>query len=238
MPLTKNLDYISDITEPVLCQPVQTAFIAGDGQAHQIRLALTRSGAPENLEGLTVTGYVLRADDSTVVARGSVKDSRLCVTLPPACYAVPGRFHFILRTVREDVITTVLWLEGHISAATSDTFVDPGETFPSLDVLLSRLDTLVDAAEHAESAAATARDAAAQLPGDMDKLVRCYVQPSVPEHPACGDLWVTSANMESWDSLRDVNWTAISGSMWQHMLTADHPVLHVYDGFAWRTFSA
>lgn len=245
MPLTKILDYACDLAEPVRCQPVRTAFVTGDSQAHRIRLQLLHGGESVSPDGLTVTGYMIRADDTTVIFHGEAADGALCVTLPPACYAIPGRFHFLLRGERDGTVSTLLWLEGTVTIGSTDAVLSPDEPIPSLSELLAQLGLLADATRDAQSAAQEAhaaadesREASALLSEKFSTLTRCFVQPDAPENPLRGDLWVTSAGMEMWGDLREEDWEQAASGTWAELLTAENPVLHVFDGVAWRTFYA
>ncbi len=138
-----------DTELPMVRQRLRDVLVKGDRCAHCIRVELNRSGAP--LTGLgQVHGYAVRPDGVTVVAEGSVADNCLEVTLPPACYDVPGRVELLVRAEKGDTILTALWLEMLVAGGVTDEAMDPGNIVPSLSDLLAqlgRMETATGAAE-------------------------------------------------------------------------------------------
>lgn len=138
-----------DTEQPMVRQRLRDVLVKGDRSAHRIRVELNRGGTP--LTGLgQVHGYAVRPDGVTVVAEGSAADNCLEVTLPPACYDVPGRVELLLRVEKGDTILTALWLEMLVAGGVTDEAMDPGSIVPSLSDLLSqlgRMETATGAAE-------------------------------------------------------------------------------------------
>lgn len=238
MSLTKTLEYVCEVDEPVLCRPIRTALMAGDGQAHEIRVKLTRAGLAESTDGIAVTGYMLRADDTTVMIRGSTANGYLSVTLPADCYAVPGRFHFILRGTKSDVVSTLLWLEGHVSVSASDAVISPDGALPSLEALLAQLDRLAAATLAAQDAAAQAEAAAARVPESFGAFLRCYTQAAAPENPIPGTVWISGPSYQTWADVKTGTWNQLKSGAWNSVLMSLPGAVRIFDGLNWRTLSA
>ncbi len=138
-----------DTKLPMVRQHLRDALVKGDRSAHRIRVELTRGDAP--LTGLgQAYGYAVRPDGVTVVTEGTVTDNCLEVTLPPACYDVPGRVELLVRAEKGGTILTALWLEMLVAGGVTDETVDPGSIVPSLSDLLAQIGRMETASGKAE----------------------------------------------------------------------------------------
>ena len=170
-----TLEFTTDLRRGTQMEVLHNAFMVGDQEAHRFVVALVNPdrGGTVSLTGAGVQGFfVRRGDDSTVVINGESDGNKAIVTLPAACYAVPGRFSFIMRVSMGDTVHSVLWCDGVISRSRTDTLIDPGDVVPTLDELLGRIsvleavteaasDIVVRDEEAAGSATAAAKEAAA-----------------------------------------------------------------------------
>lgn len=142
MAIAVQLDYQVDLCKPVHLIHMDVPFFVGDQNAHRFHVKLARKGCAIDVSGIQVTGYMVRADKQTVIWDGEADGCDLYLTMPAACYAVPGRFRLLLRVTLGDTIETALWVEGAMIASATDVIVDPGEKFPSLEEMLKRIEAL------------------------------------------------------------------------------------------------
>lgn len=153
--LTTVLSYSVDLQRPLQVTTLRTALLTGDHAAHEIRVEISRDGAPVDLAGGLACAYFLRGDGTTVLVDGAVNGSVATAVLPQSCYAVEGRFSLVLQLHLGDTRHSVLWLEGNVSQSRSDLVAS--DTIPSLDELLNRINALQSATNEAYAAAAQAR---------------------------------------------------------------------------------
>lgn len=150
-----TLKFSTDLDRGVQMTPLRNAFLTGDQEAHRFEVSCTHGHEAADLTGWGVNGYFIRADGATLTIRGDVENGAAVVTLPAACYAVPGRFSFVIKVSNGDAVSTILWAEGAVSRSTTDIVVDPGEVIPTLDDLMSKIDAMEKATEAAKDAAAS-----------------------------------------------------------------------------------
>lgn len=87
-----------------------------DRAAHTITVLCVQDGDPVQLAGAGVTGYVLRADRTTVVISGTASGSNAIVTLPEAAYAVSGAVQIAVRVTTNAIKTRYIWRQAPSSA--------------------------------------------------------------------------------------------------------------------------
>lgn len=152
--LVTTLAYKTNLKNGLSMQPLNVAFMAGDDDAHRFEVRCFYGDEPVELIGSGITGYFVRhADGATLPIAGNVEDNAAVVVLPAACYAVPGRFSFVIKVTSATVIQSVLWVDGVVSRSHTDSVVDPGESVPSLDELLAKIDAIDRVTTRAERVA-------------------------------------------------------------------------------------
>lgn len=161
MALMIPMHYTADLSRPLHLTLLDSAFLSGDDQAHRFVIALKEGADPVQATG-TVTGYFVRADGATVTIQGETLDGAAILTLPAACYSIPGRFSLVIRLTQGESKTSVFWAEGAVSRSATDSFLDPEHVVPSLDDLLDQIAVMEKATEDAEAAAAEARESGAE----------------------------------------------------------------------------
>ncbi|MBQ7864761.1 MAG: hypothetical protein IJ350_00220 [Clostridia bacterium] len=163
MDFATELRYSTNLDSGVQMTPLKNSFLSGDQDAHRFIVSCFRSTSrqPVDLTGAGMTGYFIRADQSTVVIDGKVEDNCAVLTLPAACYAKEGRFSLVIKASLGDVIHTILWAEGAISQSHTGAIIDPGEVVPTLDELLAQIAAMEIATSNANTAAENANQAAA-----------------------------------------------------------------------------
>lgn len=119
----------SDLQEPVRIVTVHGNVFTQDNMANRIGVEVTDGGEAATLSG-SVLGYIIRADESTVVQTGSLSGNRAWVDLPENAYAVPGQIQVAIRLVAGDVKTVLGALTGYVARSTTDTIIDPGSAIP------------------------------------------------------------------------------------------------------------
>jgi len=162
-------EVVTDLAMPPQQRPIPHQFAMGDNNAYTITALLCDSRNPEAelLDG-TVGGELVRPDGVTValagekgnavrqvnLAAGGLCNATPCsVTLPQACFAVPGRVTLTIKLTDGTTITQALSVSAVVVRTSTDEAVDPGEVIPDLAAIQA-------AAAEATAAAADARSAA------------------------------------------------------------------------------
>lgn len=162
-------EVVTDLAMPPQQRPIPHQFAMGDNNAYTITALLCDSRNPEAelLDG-TVGGELVRPDGVTVALAGEKGDAvrqvnlaagGLCnatpcsVTLPQACFAVPGRVTLTIKLTDGTTITQALSVSAVVVRTSTDEAVDPGNVIPDLADIQA-------AAAEATAAAADARAAA------------------------------------------------------------------------------
>ena len=117
----------------------------GDINANQFGVRVLRGGEEVNLNGVTVTGYFIRPDGSTVVLNNgqTAEGSVAFVTLEQTCYAVEGQFSLAIKLTGSGVTGTMRIVDGVVSNTTTGTIVDPGTVIPSIEDLIEAIEEAV-----------------------------------------------------------------------------------------------
>lgn len=119
----------------------------GDSLGNRFGVRVFRGGMPVVLAGVSVTGYFIRSDGTTIVISGN-RDGNACwVTLPQQCYAVDGAFRLSINlTDSGGSHTTARIVDGTvIETALLGQIIDPGGVIQDL----SSFTALVERAEQA-----------------------------------------------------------------------------------------
>ena len=160
MPINSVISFTRDLTSPLTMTPLRHALVSGDQLGDRFDVTVTSAGKPVDLSSAGVMGYFFRAGDGyTVPITGSANGSVATVTLPEACYAVPGRFTLTIRVSVGNVRHAVYVCEGAVLRSSTDAIVDPGHTIPSLDELLAMIEQMESVTSAAQKATAEANTA-------------------------------------------------------------------------------
>lgn len=152
MALMIPMNYTVDLSRPLHLTLLDSAFLSGDDQAHRFTIAL-KDGAEAVQATGTVTGYFVRADGATVTIQGETLDGAAVLTLPAACYGIPGRFSLVIRLTQGDSKTSIFWAEGAVSRSATDAIIDPDAVVPSLEELLTQIAAMEEATANANAVA-------------------------------------------------------------------------------------
>lgn len=142
-----------------------------DNMGNKIGVHVYEDEAPVASLGGTITGWILRDDDTSVMVTGETSGGDAWIILPEEAYGVPGPVTIAIRhtaTADDDSPRTSLAVcTAYVYRTISDTMVDPGDVLPSLDELVakireleSRVDTAMASISSSVSAAQTARNEA------------------------------------------------------------------------------
>ena len=131
-----------DLKKLVTVQYLQGNIFSQDNQANLIGVELYDNGTAVTASG-TVTANIIREDGATVTATGSTSGNKVSVVLPAAAYAIPGAIAIIIKITLSGVITTIAAVVGTVYRSTTDTPVDPGTIMPSIQTLISQIQTAV-----------------------------------------------------------------------------------------------
>ena len=165
-------EVVTDLAMPPQQRPIPHQFAMGDNNAYTITALLCDSRNPEAelLDG-TVGGELVRPDGVTVALAGEKGDAvrqvnlaagGLCnatpcsVTLPQACFAVPGRVTLTIKLTDGTTITQALSVSAVVVRTSTDEAVDPGEVIPDLAAIQATAAEAAAAAVDARAAASSA----------------------------------------------------------------------------------
>lgn len=151
----------SDLKKPVQVKQLSGNLFSGDSGGNKITVEVLDNGSPATLSG-TVTGYVIREDNSTVtISNGTLTENKASITLPASVYTVVGRVSIVVKVGT----TTVGACTAYVYRTTTDTIVDPGSVVPDISELLA----LIGECEDATTAASTAATEASRVDASISK---------------------------------------------------------------------
>lgn len=129
MAVAVQMDFEVDLCKPVHLIRMDVPFFTGDKNAHRFHVKLKRNGCAITPSTVTVSGYMVRADNRTVRWSGVANGCDIYLTMPQECYEVPGRFQLLIKVASGDLVGTALWVEGYMLEITTGDVVDAdGET--------------------------------------------------------------------------------------------------------------
>lgn len=145
----------TDLKKPVAVEQLTGKLFSGDNQGNLVGVEIMDGGQPATISG-NVMGYIIRADDATVVVEGTLTNNKAYIVLPQSAYIVVGRVSIVIKVGT----CTVGACTVHVYQSTTDTLVDPGHVIPSLEELLEKIADCEAATTAANTAAGSANSAA------------------------------------------------------------------------------
>ena len=139
---------------PGIVQPVQMPGLlwTGGASGDLIGVRILRSGAAsDELDGKTVTGFLIRPDKQTVAISGTSAGGSVSVILPQEAYAYEGQCQLVIRVTSSGVKIPVFAGYATIGLTSTDEVIDPGSLLPDLEDLLAALDDIEDATAAAQA---------------------------------------------------------------------------------------
>ncbi len=115
-----------------------------DIKANRVGAMVYLDGEPVTLTG-TCAGTAILADGSTVpITGGVVTGNTAYINLPAACYSVEGQIKVFVTLTTNGIVTTLLAAMGTVQLTETDTVIDPGEIIPSVNALITAIETAVE----------------------------------------------------------------------------------------------
>lgn len=106
----------------------------GDQNGNRYGVRVLRDGQEVSLSGVSVSGFFIRANGTTVtIPPGTVQGSKGWVTLPKACYVTEGNFRLTIKLTKGSVTVTARVIDGTIIDVDKGELVDPGSVIPNVD---------------------------------------------------------------------------------------------------------
>ena len=131
-----------DMLEAVRVQYLDGNLFSMDNAGNLIGVNLTRDGVDYSGGG-SVSANVIRADGSTVSVVGALSGNVATVVLPQAAYAVPGVASIVIKLTVSGEVTTIAAVVANVYQASTDSVVDPGTIIPSVQALISAIESAV-----------------------------------------------------------------------------------------------
>ena len=133
----------SDLKRAVKVQYLQGNVFSLDNDGNLVGVNVFDDGEPATLAG-SVSANVIRSDGTTVViASGTLSENKASVLLPQAAYAVPGVISIIIKLTEDSTVTTLAAVVTNVYRSSTDTIVDPGTIMPSIQTLITEIETAV-----------------------------------------------------------------------------------------------
>lgn len=134
--------YKQDINKPVKVQYLKGNVFSLDNNGNLIGIECYNGDQPASLAG-SVSASVIRADGSTVAVSGTLSENKVSVALPQAACAIPGVISIVIKVTNGSEVSTVGAVVATVYQSSTDSIVDPGTIIPSIDALISEIETAV-----------------------------------------------------------------------------------------------
>lgn len=142
----------TDLQQPVKFTDIHGMVFTQDNMANRIGVEVYDGRSAADLSGI-VLGYIIRADNTTVVVDGSLSGNKVWVDLPESAYAVPGQIQIAIRLVSGTTKSVLAACIGYVTRSATDIIIDPGNVVPDLTELLAVIGRCEQAATAANTAA-------------------------------------------------------------------------------------
>ena len=141
--MAQNETWLShDMMNPVKVKYLDGNLFSMDNAGNLIGVKLTKDGTDYSGGG-SVSANVIRSDGGTVAVSGALSGNIATVVLPQAAYAVPGVVSIVMKLTVSGEVTTIAAVVANVYESTTSTTVDPGTIIPSVQALISQIDTAV-----------------------------------------------------------------------------------------------
>lgn len=137
--ITTPLKYTTNLDRDPAKVTIPNLLHTADQQAHQVCVTVCRGSTRQvvDLSGAAITGYFIRADNTTVLIPGTVENNAAVCTLPAACYAKAGGFALLMKAEMGGVVHTIFHGVGALARSQSEALIDPEQVMPPLEELLA-----------------------------------------------------------------------------------------------------
>jgi len=117
-------------------------MIEDDANAHCWVVSVYRDGEPVDLTGCKAIGWFTRNDKKVVPVDGAIVGNVISITLDEACYAVHGDLYALLKVYTSGITITLARVRYYVAHGVSDNIYDTTGTLPSVQELLSLVESL------------------------------------------------------------------------------------------------
>lgn len=131
-----------ELTQPVKVQYIDGNMFSMDNAGNTAHVYVFYNGEPQEIVG-SVSADVIRSDGTTVAITGAMSGNRAYVIFPQSCYAVPGVVSVVIKVTEGTTVTTIAAFVANVYRSSTDAIVDPGTIIPSVQNLISAIETAV-----------------------------------------------------------------------------------------------
>ena len=131
-----------DLQEAVHVRYLDGNVFSMDNNGNKVGVNVFSGGEPVTLSG-SISANVIRSDGATVTVSGESSGNSAWVVLPQAAYAVPGVISVVIKNTVSSDVTTMGAVVANVYQSTTDTTVDPGTIIPSVQALITSIETAV-----------------------------------------------------------------------------------------------
>lgn len=112
-----ELWFDQDLNEPVSVRTVSGNIFHQDAGGNKIGVRVTKDGASYALSSGTVTGYVIRADGTTITISGTRSGNTAYIILPATACSVKGPIQIVIKLTQGSEIVTLAAMQSSVLAA-------------------------------------------------------------------------------------------------------------------------
>ena len=155
-----TISRVVDISRPIQTDTLRGNEFTTEANAHTFRISVTDNGEPVTLTGSIVGSMLLANGASLDTLEGTIENGVAVVTLPQACYQVPGRFLLAIynlvtgETEAETVKVCIYAAVGSVVNTVGNPQYDPGAIIPDAETLAAYIEACQEATNDATAAAA------------------------------------------------------------------------------------
>ena len=205
------------LSEPTPKVLLAEPLVYNNAKAHAMQLTvLNDDGTDASLSGVSVAGtMMLRGNGTTVTPlNGSVSGNVAQVILPAACYAVPGRFTFIMNMTKTGGYTRgALIVEGRVERTTTGSAVDPGTPVTDYSTIIANANAAADAATAAAAQIPDVESAVAPSYSDLMEASPFVALGAYEQYCWYNDqLYVNKVNISAAENWTASHWEAVDVS--------------------------
>lgn len=155
MPATHEILLKTDLKRPITVQPLHGLLFSADNQGDKVGFEVYDNGNPVTLSGV-ITGYIIKANNETVVVSGSFDGNRAWIVCPANAYDTVGPIYIAIKNMASTsstAITTTLGMcTTYVQRTATGDIVTP--TYKIIDV--ATITSMITQMETATTAANTA----------------------------------------------------------------------------------
>ena len=146
-----TISRVVDVSRPVQPETLKGCEFSTESNAHTFRISVVNNGTPVPLTGQIVASMLLANGASLDTLTGSIESGVAVLTLPQACYQVPGRFLLAIfnivtgSTDDETVKACIYAAVGSVVNTEGNPQYDPGAVIPDAETLAAYIEDLQEA---------------------------------------------------------------------------------------------